>query len=134
MKRRSLTLVALTGVIGASAVAFAAQLSGQWTVAGLNSANTRNQAAETRIGVTNVDRLAPKWVLNTAGDVSATPAVQGRFVYVPDWEGNIYAVIATAVKWCGRKRQPESPACRPKTPPAELAVSFERRLRSQAAS
>src|SRR5262245_44245129 len=92
MKRKSLTLVALTSVIGVSAVAFAAQLTGQWTVAGLNPANTRNQAAETRIGVTNVDRLAPKWELATAGDVSATPAVHGRFVYVPDWEGNIYAV------------------------------------------
>src|SRR5262245_66362781 len=92
MKRKSLALVVLTGVIGVSAVAFAAQLTGHWTVAGLNPDNTRNQAAETRIGPANVGRLAPKWELATAGDISATPAVHGRFVYVPDWAGNIYAV------------------------------------------
>ena len=33
-----------------------------------------------------------KWALDTDGDVSATPAVDGEMVYVPDWAGNLYAV------------------------------------------
>ena len=33
-----------------------------------------------------------KWAFTTGGDVSATPAVDGSNVYVPDWAGNLYAV------------------------------------------
>jgi len=58
MKTSSIVF-ALIGVVGVSALALAAQLTGQWTVAGQNPANTRNQAAETRIGVANVGRLSP---------------------------------------------------------------------------
>ena len=41
-----------------------------------------------------------KWELTTGGDVSATPAVDGDAVYVPDWAGNLYAVDrATGRAW-----------------------------------
>ena len=45
--------------------------------------------------------LQKKWELATAGDVSATPAVDANTVYVPDWAGNLYAVDRQtgAVKW-----------------------------------
>jgi polyvinyl alcohol dehydrogenase (cytochrome) len=39
-----------------------------------------------------VEGLTKKWELTTGGDVSATPAVDGDRVYVPDWAGNLYAV------------------------------------------
>ena len=45
--------------------------------------------------------LTKKWELTTGGDVSATPAVDGQRVYVPDWAGNLYAVdrATGAVVW-----------------------------------
>lgn len=63
-----------------------------WTSAGQNIANTRHQDTESKISVATVSSLAVKWVFMTSGDVSATPAVDGRRVYVPDWAGNLYAV------------------------------------------
>jgi len=80
-------------VMAATAVVVAAQqLSGQWTMSGQNASNTRDQDAETRIGVSNASALTPKWTLATDGDVSATPAVKDGVVYVPDWAGQVYAV------------------------------------------
>lgn len=40
----------------------------------------------------NVSRLGPKWIFITEGDVSATPAVDNKRVYVPNRTGNLYAV------------------------------------------
>ncbi|MDD1650413.1 MAG: PQQ-binding-like beta-propeller repeat protein [Methylococcaceae bacterium] len=54
--------------------------------------NTRYQNTESKISPSNVDKLATKWVFTTGGDVSATPAVDGAKVYVPDWAGNLYAI------------------------------------------
>ena len=68
------------------------QHSGQWPVAGQNLDGTRNQAAERRIGPSNVNTLTPKWVFSSGGDVSATPTVADDAVYFPDWAGNLYAV------------------------------------------
>ncbi len=42
------------------------------------------------IGTANASTLAPAWVLNTGGDVSATPAVDGDYVYFPDFAGNLF--------------------------------------------
>jgi hypothetical protein len=75
-----------------------------WPMIGHDVRNTRSQPFEWRIGPGNAARLAPKWVLTTAGDVSATPTVSsaedadatdashhrrrgqnGRAVYFPDW-------------------------------------------------
>jgi polyvinyl alcohol dehydrogenase (cytochrome) len=66
--------------------------SGQWTSAGQNLHNTRNQAEEHSINSANVKNLSPKWVFTTGGDVSATPTVDGEAVYFPDWAGNLFAV------------------------------------------
>ena len=63
-----------------------------WTSAGQNIANTRFQSAESKISVGSVGGLIVKWAFATGGDVSATPAVDGSKVYVPDWAGNLYAV------------------------------------------
>jgi polyvinyl alcohol dehydrogenase (cytochrome) len=66
--------------------------SGQWRIAGQNLSNTWSQPAEHSISPANVQRLRPKWVFTTGGDVSATPTVDGDAVYFPDWAGNLFAV------------------------------------------
>jgi polyvinyl alcohol dehydrogenase (cytochrome) len=65
---------------------------GLWLTAGESPTNTRWQPAETRIGVGNAGQLAPDWTFTTGGDVSATPAVDGNTVYVPDFAGNLFAI------------------------------------------
>lgn len=83
--------VLAAALLVAPLAALAAQ-GNEWNVAGGDRQNTRSQPSENKIGVGNVDRLAVKWQLTTAGDVSATPAVDASTVYVPDWAGYIYAV------------------------------------------
>ena len=83
-----------------SSIALASQ-GATWTSAGGNRQNTRYQASEHTLSASNVSSLTPKWVLETAGDVSATPAVDADSVYFPDWAGNLYAVDKSngQVKW-----------------------------------
>jgi polyvinyl alcohol dehydrogenase (cytochrome) len=89
--------------------------SAEWTMIGQDVANTRSQPAERRIGPRNVEQLAPKWVLTTGGDVSATPAViiedggrrhRGRrtVAFFPDWSGWLWKVDAESghVIWAHR--------------------------------
>jgi polyvinyl alcohol dehydrogenase (cytochrome) len=64
----------------------------QWESAGNNIYNTRWQDSNTRINPENASTLSVKWQLSTGGGVSATPAVDGQNVYVPDFAGNLYAV------------------------------------------
>lgn len=72
-----------------------------WNSAGGDRANTRYAASESKISPSTVGSLTTAWVLATGGDVSATPAVDGSRVYVPDWAGNLYAVNRStgAVVW-----------------------------------
>lgn len=81
----------------------------EWRMIGHDVRNTRSQPLESRIRPQNVSRLLPKWVLTTAGDVSATPAVvednddgddkkrygdHGSAVFFPDWGGKLWKVDA----------------------------------------
>ncbi len=72
-----------------------------WPTAGHDLSNTRYQAAERKIGTANVASLQVAWAFTTGGDVSATPAVDGSTVYVPDWSGQLYALDRTtgAPRW-----------------------------------
>jgi polyvinyl alcohol dehydrogenase (cytochrome) len=56
-----------------------------WPSGGHDISNTHSQPAESTINSSNVGRLAPKWMAQLHGDVSAVPAVVGGAVYVPDW-------------------------------------------------
>ncbi len=56
----------------------------EWSSAGQNIANTRNQPAESRISPSTVPRLGVKWEASLAGDVSATPAVDVDSVYLTE--------------------------------------------------
>lgn len=93
--------MALIGTLVIPAVGVSAAEGNQWTSAGGNRQNTRFQASEKKLGVSTVGALETKWVFETGGDVSATPAVDGDSVYVPDWAGNLYAVdrLTGAVRW-----------------------------------
>lgn len=72
-----------------------------WPMSGQNIHNTRYAAAESRIGSENAGGLAVKWAFTTGGDVSATPTVKGKALYVPDWGGNLYKIDAETghVNW-----------------------------------
>jgi polyvinyl alcohol dehydrogenase (cytochrome) len=92
----SALVVALT-VVGSAA----ASQGSEWSSAGGNRQNTRYQASEHTLSAQNVGGLTVKWQVTTAGDVSATPAVDADTVYVPDWAGQLYAVdkATGVVKW-----------------------------------
>ena len=95
------TAGALAGALALGAGAFAAVQSGLWTIDGQNVFNTRNQTGETRIGPSNAASLQVKWAAALPGDISATPAVDGTTVYVPDWKGNLHALdrMSGATRW-----------------------------------
>jgi polyvinyl alcohol dehydrogenase (cytochrome) len=67
---------------------------GDWPMFGQNVCNTSSPLFAGAISKDNVGKLKPKWVFDAAGDISATPAVVGGFVYVPDWGGMINKINA----------------------------------------
>jgi polyvinyl alcohol dehydrogenase (cytochrome) len=104
-RRRSLLRTAAV-VLSAGALllpgqATAAPDGSSWNSAGGDRQNTRSARTESRISPSTAADLTVRWVLNTGGDVSATPAVVGDRVYVPDWAGNLYAIDRStgAVAW-----------------------------------
>ena len=72
-----------------------------WRMGGRDVRNTRSQPEEWQIDAFSARRLKTRWVLTTAGDVSATPAVVDGAVYFPDWGGKLWKVDAEtgAVIW-----------------------------------
>jgi len=78
-----------------------AQQNGLWLTSGQNRNNTRYNSNEKTITAANVANLVVKWELDTEGDVSATPTVDGSAVYFPDWGGYLTKVdrITGAVIW-----------------------------------
>jgi len=66
-----------------------------WRMGGHDLSNSRHGVDERRIGPANVHRLTPRWVVDTDGDLSATPAVVDKVLYVPDWAGKLYKLDAT---------------------------------------
>jgi polyvinyl alcohol dehydrogenase (cytochrome) len=63
-----------------------------WKLAGHDLHDTRSTVADPRLNRDTVSQLALKWVFTTAGDVTATPTVEGHALYVPDWGGMIYKI------------------------------------------
>jgi polyvinyl alcohol dehydrogenase (cytochrome) len=82
-------------VLTASSYSEAGNPSPQWSIAGGDATNSRNQSAETVLSPSTVSKLAVKWNFTTAGDVSATPTVGADAVYFPDWSGNLFAIKKT---------------------------------------
>jgi polyvinyl alcohol dehydrogenase (cytochrome) len=101
-RERTAPMRTLLAVVAATLPLVAAAAQGnEWSSAGGDRENTRSQPSERRLGVGNAHQLAVKWALTTAGDVSATPAVDADTVYVPDWAGWLYAVNRSngSVRW-----------------------------------
>jgi len=92
--------VAVVGVLLLGNVTANAAGGSNWNSAGGDLQNTRFQASEITLSVSNVGNLEVKWQFTTGGDVSATPAVVDGVVYFPDRAGNLYAVD----KWTGQLR------------------------------
>ena len=65
-----------------------------WPMFGQNVCNTRSTHSGGAISPSTASRLAIKWVFNAAGDISATPAVVGNDVFVPDWGGMLHRIDA----------------------------------------
>lgn len=91
----------IAGTLLVGGQAAAAPGGNGWNSAGGDRQNTRYAATESKISPATVAGLTKKWEVTTGGDVSATPAVDGQQVYVPDWMGNLYAVNRTtgAIVW-----------------------------------
>lgn len=66
--------------------------SAGWPSAGQDLKNSRWAQDESKISPKTVGGLQLKWAFNTAGDVTANPAVDGNFVYFPDSAGWLYKV------------------------------------------
>jgi len=63
-----------------------------WPFAGQNINNTRHNASEKKITPESVANLEVKWEINTGSDISATPSVDKKAIYYPDWGGNLNKV------------------------------------------
>lgn len=83
--------IALISSLFISISALAAGGGTNWVSSGYDSHNTRHNKTESTLSVVNANLLEQKWKLATEGDVSATPAVDGKHVYFPDFAGNLYA-------------------------------------------
>lgn len=74
------------------------QSQDDWSMRGQNYSNTMSQPGDDLINPSDVANLKVKWTYTAAGDISATPAVVGRYVYVPDWGGNLTKLDARSGK------------------------------------
>lgn len=90
MSKQPATLIS---TLGALATAFSlGAAAADWPSAGNDLRNSRHQAAETKIDPATVGALMLRWTVDTAGDVTAHPAVDGDYVYFPDSAGFLYKV------------------------------------------
>jgi polyvinyl alcohol dehydrogenase (cytochrome) len=65
-----------------------------WPMFGQNVCNTRSAQGGGPLSPSSASKLAVKWVFNAGGDISATPAIVGSDVYVPDWCGMLNRIDA----------------------------------------
>jgi hypothetical protein len=80
-------------IIGSALAATLMSLVGggaDWQMSGDDLTNDPNQPQETLIDVGNVATLNPAWMFKTRGSVSATPLVNGGYVYFADWGGGLH--------------------------------------------
>ena len=77
-----------------------------WPMGGQDYRNTRSNTEQKKTNIHNVNQLALRWKIDTAGDVSATPAVVDGAVYFPDWSGDMYKVDARSGGVLWKKRLP----------------------------
>ncbi len=66
-----------------------------WPNHGGGLLNQRYAYLETKISPKSVRQLQLKWTVQTGSDVTATPCVVDNVVYVPSWNGFVYAASAS---------------------------------------
>jgi polyvinyl alcohol dehydrogenase (cytochrome) len=69
-----------------------------WPMYGQNVCDTRSASAAGPISPQTASRLTVKWTFAAAGDISATPAIVGDDIYVPDWGGMLNRIDARTGK------------------------------------
>ena len=89
-----LVLALLAAVAGAARTLATGRDAADWPMIGQDPSNSRNQPLEHQIRPANAHRLALKWAVPTAGDVSATPAVVDGAVYFGDFGGMLWKLDA----------------------------------------
>jgi polyvinyl alcohol dehydrogenase (cytochrome) len=94
---RHLTMALRCGALGFLLSASLTATATDWSTAGHDLANSRNQLTEFQINRFTVGGLHLKWTIPTDGDVTATPAVDGDYLYFPDSAGSLYKVN----RWTG---------------------------------
>jgi polyvinyl alcohol dehydrogenase (cytochrome) len=82
----------INALLAGTFVATGALADADWPSAGANLNNSRYQDKEARISAQTVGSLQLKWTLNTSGDVTANPTVDGNYLYFPDSAGFLYKV------------------------------------------
>src|SRR5438034_9223860 len=94
LSRIALQVIPLAALVGAARIFATVGGGPDWGMIGNDSTNTRNQPVENPLGVANANRHMPEWVAQTAGDVSATPAVVNGAVYFGDFGGMLWKLDA----------------------------------------
>jgi len=90
-----------TQAVAAASVPLVIDCSGagdDWPMFGQNVCNTRSNPSNDGLRPATAPKLAVKWQYKAAGDISATPAVVGNEVYVPDWAGMLNKIDARTGK------------------------------------
>ncbi len=62
----------------------------QWPFWGGSVLNQNYAADESMLSPATVPNLKPLWIYKTEGSVSATPTIDGKYLYATDWKGYIY--------------------------------------------
>ncbi|KIY99021.1 hypothetical protein MNEG_8939 [Monoraphidium neglectum] len=65
-----------------------------WSHWGGDLSNRRWSQVEKKLTVAKAGKLKVKWEADVAGSTSATPTIHNGFLYVPDWEGNVFCLKA----------------------------------------
>jgi polyvinyl alcohol dehydrogenase (cytochrome) len=91
-KSKSLRFTSVVIAAGTLVATNAWAADADWPSAGADLGNSRYQDKEHRISAKTVGALQVKWTFDTAGDVTAHPAVDGKYLYFPDSAGFLYKV------------------------------------------
>lgn len=82
------------GIIGLAAAGLLATAASaaDWPSGGRDLRNSRHQADERAISPATAGGLTLRWTVDTDGDVTSSPAVDGDFLYFSDSVGSLYKV------------------------------------------
>ena len=77
-------------LVAVSLFATSGVLAADWIVGGHDDKNSRYQSEEKHISPATVGNLTLRWSTSTSGDVTASPTIDGDFLYFPDSAGRFH--------------------------------------------